>query len=71
MKNVAGMINDAAGAFVGLMKALIVATIFAGILFGLPEGINPIAGIVELVDAFLTGGLAGLLALMVFASFMK
>tara|TARA_B100001996_G_C18213919_1_gene420996 strand:- start:18 stop:236 length:219 start_codon:yes stop_codon:yes gene_type:complete len=71
MKNVAAMINDAAGAFVTLIKGLVVASVFAGILFNLPAGWNPIGGIVDLVNAFLTGGLAGLLALLVFASFMK
>ena len=71
MKNVAAMINDAAGAFVSLIKGLVVAAVFAGILFALPAGWNPIGGIVNLVNAFLGGGLAGLLALLVFASFIK
>ena len=69
MKNVAGIINDAAGAFVALVKGLVVAAIFANILFS--TGFDPVGGITSLVNAFLTGGLAGLLALMVFASFMK
>ena len=34
------------------------------------SGFDPIGGVVNLVNAFLGGGLAGLLALMVFASFM-
>ena len=72
MKNAAAMINDAAGALVGLIKGLIVASVFAGILFTLPGGWgNPIGGIVTLVNAFMGGGLAGLLALLVFASFIK
>ena len=72
MKNAAAMINDAAGALVGLFKGLIVATIFAGILFTLPGGWgNGIDGLVGLVNAFMGGGLAGLLALLVFASFIK
>jgi hypothetical protein len=69
MKNVAGIINDAAGAFVALVKGLVVAAIFANILFS--TGFDPVGGITSLVNAFLGGGLAGLLALMVFASFMK
>ncbi len=40
----------------------------ANILF--TTGFDPIGGVVDLVNAFLGGGLAGLLALMVFASFM-
>ena len=72
MKNAAAMINDAAGALVGLIKGLIVASVFAGILFTLPGGWgNPIGGIVTLVNSFMGGGLAGLLALLVFASFIK
>ena len=72
MKNAAAMINDAAGALVGLIKGLIVAAVFASILFSLPGGWgNPIGGIVGLVDAFMNGGLSGLLALLVFASFLK
>ena len=72
MKNAAAMINDAAGALVSLIKGLIVATVFAGILFSLPAGWgNPVDGIIGLVNSFMTGGLGGLLALLVFASFIK
>ena len=72
MKNAAAIINDAAGALVSLIKGLIVATVFAGILFTLPGGWgNPIGGIVSLVDAFMGGGLGGLLAFLVFVSFIK
>tara|TARA_Y100000996_G_C21966166_1_gene414374 strand:- start:179 stop:397 length:219 start_codon:yes stop_codon:yes gene_type:complete len=71
MKNVASSINGVAGAIVGVIKGLVVAFVFAGVLFTLPEGIgNPVDGIVNLVESFLGGGLSGLLALMVFASFM-
>jgi len=71
MKNVASSINGVAGAIVGVIKGLVVAFVFAGVLFTLPEGVaNPVGGIVALVDSFLAGGLSGLLALMVFASFM-
>ena len=67
MKNVTEMINESAGAFVALIKGLIVAFIFANLLW--TTGVNPISNIVDLVNTFLAGGLAGLLALMVFASF--
>jgi hypothetical protein len=69
MKNVAGTINEVAGAFVTLIKGLVVAAIFANILF--TTTFDPVGGIVDLVNAFLGGGLAGLLGLMVFASFSK
>jgi hypothetical protein len=69
MKNVAGTINDVAGAFVTLIKGLVVAAIFANLLF--TTTFDPVGGIVDLVNAFLGGGLAGLLGLMVFASFSK
>ena len=69
MKNMTVMINEAAGAFVALVKGLIVAAIFANILF--TTSFNPIGGIVDLVNTFLGGGLAGLLALMVFGTFMS
>ena len=69
MKNIAGTINEVAGAFVTLIKGLVVAAIFANILF--TSTFDPVGGIVDLVNAFLGGGLAGLLGLMVFASFSK
>ena len=69
MKNVAGTINEVAGAFVTLIKGLVVAAIFANILF--TTTFDPVGGIVDLVNAFLGGGLAGLVGLMVFASFSK
>jgi len=72
MKNAAAMINDAAGALISLIKGLIVAAVFAGILFTLPGGWgDPVGGIIGLVDQFMGGGLGGLLALLVFASFIK
>ena len=69
MKNVAGAINEVAGAVVAVIKGLVVAFVFANLLY--QTGMDPINGITELVNAFLGGGLPGLLALMVFASFIK
>ena len=69
MKNVAATINDISAAVVAVIKGLIVAFVFANILYS--TGMDPIGGIVNLVDAFLGGGLLGLLALLVFASFIK
>ena len=69
MKNVAGAINEVAGAVVAVIKGLVVAFVFANLLY--TTGMDPITGITDLVNAFLGGGLPGLLALMVFASFIK
>ena len=72
MKNAAAIITDAAAALVSLLKGLIVATVFAGILFSLPAGWgNGIDGLVDLVNSFMGMGLPGLIALLVFASFIK
>ena len=69
MKNAAATINDTAGAVVAVIKGLIVAFVFANILY--PTAIDPIGGIVGLVEMFLNGGLVGLLALLFFASLVK
>ena len=65
LSNVGGWLN----CFVGLLKTVRVFFVFAAIIWpvGLP---NVIGGIVSLVNMFLGGGLAGLLALCVFCSFM-
>ena len=69
MKNVAATINDISAAVVAVIKGLIVAFVFANILY--PTAIDPIGGIVGLVEMFLNGGLVGLLALLFFASLVK
>ena len=69
MKNVAASINDISAAVVAVIKGLIVAFVFANILY--PTAVDPIAGIVLLVNSFLGAGLVGLLALLVFASLLK
>jgi hypothetical protein len=69
MKNVTGTINDVAMAIVALIKGLVVAFVFANLLY--TTGFDPIGGISDLVNAFLGGGFTGLLALLIFASWMK
>ena len=69
MKNVAATINDISAAVVAVIKGLIVAFVFANILY--TTGVDPIGGIVGLVEVFLNGGLVGLLALLFFASLIK
>ena len=53
---------------VGVIKALIVLFVFVNIVYS--TGFDPIGGIVDLVNTFLDGGFAGLLALLVFLSFL-
>ena len=69
MKNAAATINDMSVAVVAVIKGLIVAFVFANILY--TTGMDPIGGIIGLVGQFLNGGFVGLLALLVFASFIK
>ncbi len=69
MKNVAATITDVSAAVVAVIKGLIVAFVFANILY--TTGVDPIRGIVGLVEVFLNGGLVGLLALLFFASLVK
>ena len=69
MKNALSNVNGWLGGLTGLLKTVVVFFVFAAIIWptGLP---NVIGGNVGLVNMFLGGGLAGLLALCVFCSFM-
>ena len=69
MKSALSNVNGWLGGIVGLLKTVIVFFVFAGILWttGLP---NAIGGVMNLIGTFIGGGLAGLLALVVFVSFM-
>ena len=69
MKNVAATITDVSAAVVAVIKGLIVAFVFANILYS--TGMDPIGGIIGLVGQFLNGGIVGLLALLFFASLVK
>ena len=62
MADVNATVQNAAAGIVGVIKALIVLFVFVNI--------DPIGGIVDLVNTFLDGGFAGLLALLVFLSFL-
>ncbi len=68
MKSALNNVNSWVGGLVGLLKTVIVFFVFVNILY--VTNVNPIGGIIELVDSFVGGGLAGLLALIVFASFL-
>ncbi len=71
LNDVTGTVTTVVGGLVSVLKALVVFFIFAGILFTLPSGVAPVDGIMSLVGAFMDNGLVGLLALLVFMSFLK
>ena len=68
MADVTSTVQNAASGVVGVIKALIVLFVFVNIVYS--TGFDPIGGIVDLVNTFLDGGFAGLLALLVFLSFL-
>ena len=67
MADVNSTVQNAATGVVGVIKALIVLFVFVNIVYS--TGFDPIGGIVDLVNTFLDGGFAGLLALLVFSLF--
>ena len=69
MKSALNNVNGWVGGIVGLLKTVIVFFVFVNILY--ITDVDPIGGIIGLVDQFVGGGLAGLLALVVFASFLE
>ena len=69
MKDALNNVNGWVTGLVAIFKSVIVFFVFANILY--PTDTDPINGIVNLVDSFVGAGLAGLLALIVFASFSK
>ena len=72
MKNMANVIGDVAHALVTLFKGLVVVSVFAAILFELPMNFGGgYGGLAAFVGQFLNGGLAGLLTLLLLASWMK
>ncbi len=68
MKSALNNVNGWVGGIVGLLKTVIVFFVFVNILY--VTDVNPIGGIIDLVNSFVDGGLAGLLALIVFATFL-
>ncbi|MBL7013993.1 MAG: hypothetical protein HOK52_07960 [Candidatus Marinimicrobia bacterium] len=68
MADINTTVQNAASGIVSVVKALIVLFVFVNILYS--TGFSPIDGIVDLVNMFLDGGFAGLLALLVFLSFL-
>ena len=68
MADVSSTVQDIVSGIVSLIKGLIVLFIFVNILYS--TGFDPVGGIIDLVSAFVDGGFAGLLALLVFVSFL-
>ena len=68
MADINTTVQNAASGIVSVVKALIVLFVFVNILYS--TGFSPIDGIVDLVNMFLDGGFAGLLALLVFLSLL-
>ena len=68
MADLNSTVQNAASGIVGIIKALIVLLVFVNIVYS--TQFDQIGGIVDLVNTFLDGGFAGLLALLVFLSFL-
>ncbi|MBT3217283.1 MAG: hypothetical protein HOD97_03735 [Candidatus Marinimicrobia bacterium] len=68
MADVSSTVNSVVGGVVSLVKGLVVLFVFANIIY--PTGFDPVGGIIDLVGAFLDGGFAGLLALLLLVSFL-
>ena len=68
MADVSSTVENVVGGIVSLIKGLIVLFVFANIVYD--TGFDPVYGIINLVDSFLSGGFAGLLALLVLVSFL-
>ena len=68
MADISSTVENVVGGIVSLIKGLIVLFVFANIITD--TGFYPVDGIINLVDSFLSGGFAGLLALLVLVSFL-
>ncbi len=66
MADVSSTVTSVIAGIVSLIKGLIVFFVFANILYA--TGFDPVGGVVDLVNTFLDGGLAGLLALLFLVS---
>jgi Na+/H+ antiporter NhaC len=72
VKSIVSTITEGAESLVSVVISLIVLSVFAGILTGSSVfGADVIGNITALIQGFLDGGFAGLLALIVLVSFWK
>lgn len=68
MTDVSGIVTKVVDNVVTLIKGLVVLFVFANLIYA--TNFDPIGGIIDLIESFLDGGLAGLLALLVFIWFL-
>ena len=69
IKSVFGMISDVLGGIGGVLVSLVSVSIMSTVIFGSGWlGIDVIANIQNLVGSFLTGGVTGLLVLIILLS---
>jgi Na+/H+ antiporter NhaC len=72
VKSIVSSITDGAESLVSVVTSLIVLSIFVGILTGGNVfGADVVVNVTTLIQSFLDGGFAGLLALLVLLSFWK
>ena len=72
VKSIVSSITDGAESLVSVVTSLIVLSIFVGILTGSDVfGADVVGNVKALIQSFLDGGFAGLLALLVLLSFWK
>ena len=72
VKSIVSSITDGAESLVSVVTSLIVLSIFVGILTGGNVfGADVVGNVKALIQSFLDGGFAGLLALIVLVSFWK
>jgi RsiW-degrading membrane proteinase PrsW (M82 family) len=69
LNDVTATVTSVVGGLVSVLKALIVFLVFANVIY--MTGFDPVGGLIDLVRTFMGGGLAGLLTLLVFVSFLK
>ena len=62
------MITSTLSGLTGVVKAAVIFFVFANILY--PTGMDPLQGLMNLVDTFLTGEITGLLVLVIFLSWL-
>ena len=65
VKSIFGTMSDVLSGFTGVLGGLVSVGILSQIVFGNVLGMNIIGNINGLVDSFLTGGLTGLMTLIV------
>ena len=68
MADVSSTVQGVVTGIVSLIKGLVVLFVFVNILYS--TGFDPVGGIIDLVSAFVDGGFAGLLALLVLVSLL-